>query len=46
MHEAILVVTHLGDPGNPMRVIANRGRATPGTYITLSDLEACLAPVD
>jgi HAD superfamily hydrolase (TIGR01509 family) len=42
MQEAILVVSHLGDPDNPMRVIANRGKATPGAYITLSDLEACL----
>jgi HAD superfamily hydrolase (TIGR01509 family) len=42
MHEAILVVSHLGDPNNPVRVIANRSNATPGTYIILSDLEACL----
>ena len=42
--EAILVVTSLGDPGGERtRVIANRSRATPGDYITLSDLEACLA---
>jgi HAD superfamily hydrolase (TIGR01509 family) len=44
MHEAILVVSHLGDPENPMRVLANRGQATPTTYITLRDLEACLEP--
>lgn len=43
MHEAIMVVSHLGDPDNPMRVIANRGRATPNADITLRDLEACLA---
>ena len=42
MQEAILVVSHLGDPDNPVRVIANRGEASPGAYITLSDLEACL----
>jgi len=42
MQEAILVVSHLGDPDNPMRVLANRGKASPGAYITLSDLEACL----
>ena len=42
MHEAILVVSQLGDPGNPARIIANRGRATPGPFITLSDLQACL----
>jgi beta-phosphoglucomutase-like phosphatase (HAD superfamily) len=42
--EAILVVTSLGDPGGERtRVIANRSRATPGEYITLADLEACLA---
>jgi HAD superfamily hydrolase (TIGR01509 family) len=42
--EAILVVTSLGDPdGERTRVIANRSRATPGEYITLADLEACLA---
>lgn len=41
--EAILVVTSLGDPGGERtRVIANRSRATPGDYITLADLEACL----
>ena len=42
MQEAILVVSNLGDPGDPMRVIANRSQATPGDFITLSDLEACL----
>jgi HAD superfamily hydrolase (TIGR01509 family) len=44
MHEAILVVSQPGDPDNPMRVLANRGQATPGGYLTLSDLEACLEP--
>lgn len=43
--EAILVVTSLGDPdGERTRVIANRSPATPADYITLSDLERCLAP--
>jgi HAD superfamily hydrolase (TIGR01509 family) len=42
MQEAILVVSNLGDPGNPMNIIANRSQATPGDFITLSDLEACL----
>lgn len=42
MQEAVLVVSHLGDPDNPVLVLANRGKAIPGTYITLSDLEACL----
>ncbi len=42
MHEAILVVSQLGDPGNPAQIIANRGRATPGPFITVRDLAACL----
>jgi HAD superfamily hydrolase (TIGR01509 family) len=42
--EAILVVSSLGDPdGERTRVLANRGRAQPGDFITLSDLEQCLA---
>ena len=42
--EAILVVSSLGDPGGERtRVIANRGAAQPGDYITLVDLEGCLA---
>lgn len=42
--DAILVVTSLGDPnGERTRVIANRSAARPGEYITLTDLEACLA---
>lgn len=42
--EAILVVTSLGDPGGERtEVIANRSAANPGDYITLPDLEACLA---
>ncbi|MGE5236965.1 MAG: haloacid dehalogenase, partial [Acidobacteriota bacterium] len=41
---AALVVTSLGDPGGERtRVIANRSAARPGEYITLADLEACLA---
>lgn len=42
MSEALLVVSDLGEPGSPMRVIANRSQATPGDYITLDDLSACL----
>jgi HAD superfamily hydrolase (TIGR01509 family) len=43
--EAILVVSSLGDPGGERtRVIANRGAARPGDYITLADLERCLVP--
>ena len=46
MQEAVLVVSNLGDPGHPMRILANRGQATPGDYIMLSDLEACLLPAN
>ena len=43
--EAILVVSSLGDPdGEQMTVIANRSAARPGAFVTLADLEACLAP--
>jgi beta-phosphoglucomutase-like phosphatase (HAD superfamily) len=42
MSEALLVASDLGDPGAPMRVVANRSRARPGEYVTLGDLEACL----
>jgi len=42
--EAVLVVSSLGDPGAPpVRVHANRSGATPAAFITLADLEACLA---
>ncbi len=44
MHEATLVVSQLGEPGNPAQIMANRGRATPGPFITLNDLKACLEP--
>ena len=42
MREAVLVVTSLGDPGEPARVVANRSAARPGEQVTLADLEACL----
>jgi HAD superfamily hydrolase (TIGR01509 family) len=42
MSEALLVVTSLGDPGEPAHVIANRSTARPGDQVTLADLEACL----
>jgi HAD superfamily hydrolase (TIGR01509 family) len=42
MSEAVLVVSDLGKPGAPMRVIANRSKARPGDCITLQDLAACL----
>jgi HAD superfamily hydrolase (TIGR01509 family) len=41
MTEAMLVVTSLGDPGEPARVLANRCAARPGDLITLADLDAC-----
>jgi HAD superfamily hydrolase (TIGR01509 family) len=42
--EAVLVVSSLGDPGGERAtVIANRSLARPGAYLTLADLEACLA---
>jgi len=41
--EAILVVSSLGDPdGEATRILANRGSARPGAWLTLADLEACL----
>jgi HAD superfamily hydrolase (TIGR01509 family) len=42
MSEALLVVTSLGDPGEPARVLANRSAARPGDQVTLADLELCL----
>ncbi len=43
--EATLVVSSLGDPdGEEAVVIANRSGARPGTFVTLADVEACLAP--
>ena len=42
--EAVLVVSELGDPGRPpIEVLANRGAAKPGDYLTLDDLAACLS---
>ncbi|HEX5621474.1 MAG TPA: HAD-IA family hydrolase [Solirubrobacteraceae bacterium] len=41
MSEAVLVVSSLGDPGEPARVLANRGGARPGDLVTLADLDAC-----
>ena len=41
MSEAVLVVTSLGDGGQPARLLANRGGARPGDVVTLEDLEAC-----
>ena len=42
----MLVVSSLGDPDEPTRVLANRSEARPGDQITLDDLRACLrAPI-
>jgi len=41
MSDAVLVVTSLGDPGDPAGVLANRGTAQPGDLVTLADLDAC-----
>jgi hypothetical protein len=40
--EAVLVVSSLGDPGEPTHVLANSSPARPGDHITLDDLRACL----
>jgi HAD superfamily hydrolase (TIGR01509 family) len=40
MSDAVLVVSSLGDPGEPAVVLANRGGAAPGELVTLADLEA------
>jgi HAD superfamily hydrolase (TIGR01509 family) len=41
--EAVLVVSALGDPDDtPIQVLANRGKARPGDYLTLDDLQSCL----
>jgi HAD superfamily hydrolase (TIGR01509 family) len=40
--EAALVVDSLGDPGQPVRVIANRSAARPVQMVTVADLDAVL----
>ena len=40
--EAALVVSSLGDPGEPMEVLANRSPASPNGHVELRDLEAVL----
>ena len=42
MSEALLVVSSLGDPGEPARVLANRSRVAVGDQVALADLEALL----
>jgi HAD superfamily hydrolase (TIGR01509 family) len=42
-HEAVLVVSSLGDPGGERAVVlANRTPAAPGDYVTVQDLEQLL----
>ena len=41
MREAAIVVTSLGDPGEPARILANRSAAEPGDLVTLADLDVC-----
>jgi HAD superfamily hydrolase (TIGR01509 family) len=40
--EAVLVVTSLGDPDEPAKVLANRSAAHPGDRLELEDLTACI----
>jgi beta-phosphoglucomutase-like phosphatase (HAD superfamily) len=40
--EAALVVTTLGDPGEPLEVLANRSAAAPDGCVTLADVAALL----
>jgi hypothetical protein len=35
------VVTSLGDPGEPARLLANRSAAEPGDLVTLAALDLC-----
>jgi HAD superfamily hydrolase (TIGR01509 family) len=39
---AALVVSHLGDPGNPLLVLENRSPARPNGVLGLDELAACL----
>jgi HAD superfamily hydrolase (TIGR01509 family) len=41
--EAVLVVSSLGDPGEPARIAANRSQARPSGLITVADLDVILA---
>jgi HAD superfamily hydrolase (TIGR01509 family) len=40
--EAALVVSSLGDPDEPMTILANHSPATPESHVTLGDLEVVL----
>jgi beta-phosphoglucomutase-like phosphatase (HAD superfamily) len=41
MSEAALVVSSLGDPGDPAQVLASRVPIEIGDLVTLADLDAC-----
>lgn len=43
---AALVLDHLGDPGQPLTVMANRSRARPRGAFGVSDLLACLGAAE
>jgi HAD superfamily hydrolase (TIGR01509 family) len=41
MSDAVLVVSSLGDPGDPARTLARRVAVDPGELVTLADLDRC-----
>lgn len=41
MNEAVLVLSSLGDPGDPAGVLARRVAVDPGELVTLADLDRC-----
>jgi len=43
MSEALLVVSHLGEPDSPMKILANRSLARPGTQVEVADLDMLLS---
>ena len=43
--EARLVLTGLGDPDRPMKLLANRSPAAPGPWLALDDLESVIETV-
>jgi HAD superfamily hydrolase (TIGR01509 family) len=43
---AALVLSSLGDPGDPLTVLATRTAVSPRGYVTLQDLQAILGPAE
>jgi HAD superfamily hydrolase (TIGR01509 family) len=41
MSEAVLVVSSLGDPGDPAQLLVRRVAVQPGVLVTLADLDRC-----